>query len=65
MGTVNYCLRINRYWCTNSSTECAQKKKNIVLVEKAVSISEIPLGVIHCVTSSWNKISFKKCGAKS
>lgn len=51
MGTVNYCLRINRYWCTNSSTECAQKKKHIVLVEKAVSISEIPLGVIHCVTS--------------
>lgn len=65
MWSINYCLRINRHWRTYSSVEYVKTEKHIVLVEKAVSISETPLGLMNCLTSSWSEeISLKKCNAK-
>jgi len=31
-----------------------KNEKHVVLVEKAVSVSERPLGLMNCLTSSWN-----------
>lgn len=52
MWSINYCLRINRYWRTYSSVESVKNEKLIVYVEKAVSISETPLELKNCLTSS-------------
>lgn len=65
MWSVNYCLRINRHWRAYSSGEYMRNEKHSVLVEKAVSISETPLGLMNCLTSIWNEeISLKKVKRK-
>lgn len=64
MWSVNYCLRINRYWRAYS-VEYMKNEKHSVLVEKAVSISETPLGLMNCLTSIWNEeFSLKKVKCK-
>lgn len=55
MWSVNDCPRINRYWRADSSVGYMRNEKHSVLVEKVVSISETPLGLMNCLTSIWNE----------